>query len=799
MDLPSAATREPTVYPAQQEVLASGILDSGFSCVLQMPTGSGKTWLAEKAIASVLARGQRAIYLTPLRALASELRERWGRVFVSHKVGAFTGETIDGRDKADVPFAQADLLVMTPERLDACTRSWRAHWAWLPEVDLVVADEFHLIGDVQRGARLEGALMRFRRLNPFARVLALSATLGNREELADWLGAVEYASNWRPIPLRWRVVRFRKSDEKPRLLAETVAATTAQNARALVFVQSRRRAEALSEFLTQQGLRAQHHHAGLSRATRQEVERACRNGTTEVLVATPTLEMGLNLPVRQVVLYDIQGFNGSEFAPLSVNTVWQRGGRAGRPGLDTEGEVVLLAPSWDRQADRLLEGRFEPIRSVLATPSRLAEQVVAEVASGLCRSERELEAALAGSLAAHQRSLPQLSCVVGSMVAAGMLRQQEREEGARTLTRLEATPLGRVAVRHLLQPETVLLFRRILERPAEPTFFDLLLTMAACPDCEPVLPADFEELDQLGADLQAQPSTLRAMTYPALADLLEQRGRSLLGALKTALVLRAWTRAADTAVVAERYGCYPFEIELLRESAERLLLAMTAVTTIGDRDDSQEAPALPSGRLLRLRALHRMVTAGIDEQAATLTFIPGIGPRTAHRLLAVGVNDIEDLAASSPEELAGRGVSADRARRWIGAAGAMIKTHSAFALQEEGGVGPIPAPLPLAAGPIDPYRLRRARELTVEPSENGGMYHVTGGLEPHLVVAAGEGLSCDCADSHHTALCKHILAVRLHRRDAALRAAQTVRPQEAAGLDLLEIWSDMPTPARRAS
>jgi helicase len=71
-------------------------------------------------------------------------------------------------------------------------------------------------------------------------------------------------------------------------------------------------------------------------------------------VATGTLEMGLNLPVRQVILYDLQMFNGSGIVPLSVNTVFQRAGRAGRAGLDESGEVLLMAPTWDRDASRTI-------------------------------------------------------------------------------------------------------------------------------------------------------------------------------------------------------------------------------------------------------------------------------------------------------------------------------------------------------------------------------------------------------------------------------------------------------------
>src|SRR5215207_4989821 len=81
-----------TLTPPQREVIDCGLLHTGFDCILQMPTGSGKTWLAEHAIEGVLAQGRRAIYLTPLRALAAELAGRWRGRFAPHAVGVFTGD-----------------------------------------------------------------------------------------------------------------------------------------------------------------------------------------------------------------------------------------------------------------------------------------------------------------------------------------------------------------------------------------------------------------------------------------------------------------------------------------------------------------------------------------------------------------------------------------------------------------------------------------------------------------------------------------------------------------------------------
>ena len=382
------------------------------------------------------AAGER-IYLTPLRALANELVERWSERFAGHEVGVFTGE-YGQRQAYPVPFDRARVLIMTPERLDACTRHWRSHWGWLPEVGLLVVDELHLLGERRRGPRLEGALIRARRLNPFLQVLGLSATLGNRAELADWVGGVHFGSSWMPIPIQWRSARYQRATDKPRILKEEVQRCVAGGGQSLVFVQSRRRAEALSAELRDAGVPAGHHHAGLDSDERRRLEREYRAGGLRALVSTGTLEMGLNLPARQVVLYDLQCFDGNDFVPLSVNTVWQRAGRAGRRGLDTQGEVVLIAPTWDRGADRYAAGQFDKITSGLVEGSALAEQVLAEVSSGLARTRAQLARNLQQSLAAHQQRLPVLDRVVGEMLDSGMLVEVFEEEYAST--RAEGDP-----------------------------------------------------------------------------------------------------------------------------------------------------------------------------------------------------------------------------------------------------------------------------------------------------------------------------------------------------------------------
>ena len=779
-------------FPPQERILERNLLGSGFSCVLQLPTGCGKTWLAAQTIHDVLEEGRRAVYLAPLRALAEELTAEWKKQFSDFSVGIFTGDYGRAGKQYPVPFQGAQLLVMTPERLDACTRAWRHHWSWLPEVDLVVVDEIHLLNDEHRGPRLEGALSRVRRLNPFIRFLGLSATLGNREELAEWLEGTSYYSSWRPISLTWRIVRFSKASEKPKLLTQEVQRNVDNDGKSLVFVQSRRRAEKLSAHLSEEGISAAHHHAGLVRDKREAVEECFRSGDLDALVATSTLEMGLNLPVRQVILYDTQEFNGIDFQPLSTNTVWQRVGRAGRPGLDEEGEAVLMAPSWDRTIQQYERGSFEPIQSQLSNPQALAEQVVTEVASGLSRTPRQLKSNLNLYLAGHQERLGDFDEVYQDMLEAEMIAEHTTRENGRSRLRLKATRLGWVAVRHMLQPATVLLCQQTAATHDQLSFFDLLLTAACTPDVTPTLPVDFEELDTLAAHLQAEPSFLLSSGWRETIEALDVNGKQLLSALKMALVVREWTRTGDTEAVAERFGCYPFEIARLRDSASRLLTAWPSLLEASE----EEVPVWIYDGIApldeRIRALRRMVEAGIDESAATLTLVSGIGSTFARRLNEHEIRDIEDLALADKEALCQiSGISEKRAAQWLKEAADLINEKPASWFED---VGPrietTRAPWPAE---VDPYRLRRALELKVQ-RPTSRTFVVSGGLEPHKVRPNNGSLSCDCADAAKGNLCKHVLAIRLRKGDATLQrlAHRLSKTKPRENLDLFDLWYDHP-------
>jgi len=743
--------------------------------------------MAKEIIKKALNGQNKAIFLTPLRALANELHQNWKNEFDHNTVGIFTGDFGSGKTAKSETYDKSDVMIMTPEKLDACTRFWSHHWHWLPKVDLVIVDEVHLLLDTYRGPRLEGAIKRLRRLNPFARIIMLSATIGNLNELADWIEGIPFKSTWRPIPLTWDFVYFKKPDDKPLLLFETVNRNIKEAKQSLVFVQSRRRAVSLAERLREFGLTSAAHHAGFEHRDRKKIEDKFRKKQTQVLVTTSTLEMGLNLPASQVVLYDVQEFNGQEFKPLSTVSVWQRGGRAGRPGLDTSGEIVLFIPSWQKSGTKeYLQGKFEPIRTSLNKDSQLVEQILTEVASRLSRNAHQLHRNFQTSLALKPVSNKDIDIQLETMLDAGFLRRQADHSLPLEKQLLTATRQGRVAVRHMLSPHTVKTLTLINDISQELSFFDIALVVSSTPDCQPILPVDYEELNTLAAALSAENSFF--LGENSRIQGLPISGKRLLSSLKMALLMREWTRHGDLPTLSEKYDLYPFEIKRLFESAIRILVGW--VSLFGKVDQDTESNSEGTYSLQKMINVFRvMLDQGLDEEQVTLTFVAGIGPTWARRIVDSGITDIEDLAMSTPDQLIELGhISLKRAELWINTAETLIKEQSAFQFKETRQVNRINGSVKWESS-IDPYRLRRSIDLDVQTlSEN--IFQISGGLEPHLVEVQQHEYYCDCMDFKKGNHCKHILAVEANQnKENILKLRQLINPENLLQkLDLNSLW-----------
>jgi len=244
-------------YPPQIKAIEKGVLD-GKNMVLAIPTASGKTLIAELCmLKSILNNNGKCLYIVPLRALASEKYEEFKRKYekIGIKVGISTGDF----DHVDPRLGRYDILVATSEKVDSLLR----HQArWLAEViSVVILDEVHLLNDPGRGPTLEILITRLRQVNPKLQILALSATIRNSDEVAEWLNAELTESEWRPVPLRKGVyhkgkIKFDDGSKKEiRIEKKDVAALVVDalkdGGQVLVFVNTRRAAQSSAEMLGQ--------------------------------------------------------------------------------------------------------------------------------------------------------------------------------------------------------------------------------------------------------------------------------------------------------------------------------------------------------------------------------------------------------------------------------------------------------------------------------------------------------------------------------------------------------------------
>ncbi|MCA1942309.1 MAG: DUF3516 domain-containing protein [Yonghaparkia sp.] len=352
-----AVGRGLTLYPAQEEAIFE--LVAGAHVVLATPTGSGKSLVAVAAHAIALAQGQRTYYTAPIKALVSEKFFQLVEIFGAENVGMVTG---DSAVNGDAPII-------------CCTAEILANQALREGPDLaagiVVMDEFHYYADPDRGWAWQVPLLTLTN----ARFLLMSATLGDITPIAEDLErrtghpVSEVTHTERPIPLTFEYVRTPVHETVERLLDEKQApiyivhfsqAAAMERAQALTSIRIITReqrdeiAEAIGDFrfstgfgttlsrLVRSGIGV--HHAGMLPKYRRLVEVLAQRGLLRVICGTDTLGVGINVPIRTVLLTALSKFDGERMRQLTAREFHQIAGRAGRAGYDTAGLVVVQAP-----------------------------------------------------------------------------------------------------------------------------------------------------------------------------------------------------------------------------------------------------------------------------------------------------------------------------------------------------------------------------------------------------------------------------------------------------------------------
>ncbi len=346
-----------TLYPAQEEALLE--LLAGSHVVLATPTGSGKSLVALGAHLAAWSEGRQSVYTAPIKALVSEKFFALCDVFGAENVGMATGDASVNTD-APIVCCTAEVLANRALRHGSETG-----------VGLVVMDEFHYYGDVERGWAWQVPLLEM----TTTQFLLMSATLGDtsaiREDLTRRTGreTAEVAHAERPIPLtfEWsldplheKLQELLDTKQAPVYVVHATQESAVERAQALMSVNvcTREEKDQIAEliggfrFTTKFGATLSRlvrhgigvHHAGMLPKYRRLVETLAQAGLLKVVCGTDTLGVGINVPIRTVMFTTLAKYDGTRTRHLRAREFHQIAGRAGRAGFDTAGLVVVQAP-----------------------------------------------------------------------------------------------------------------------------------------------------------------------------------------------------------------------------------------------------------------------------------------------------------------------------------------------------------------------------------------------------------------------------------------------------------------------
>ena len=422
--------------PAQKAVIESGYLEDKSNYIICIPTASGKTVLGVLPALKTILDGGKAVYAAPLLSIQNEKVKEF-KAFEEHGISV-------GKHPAS-----ADLSVMVFESFDALTRF---SWNNLRDVDTLIIDEFHMIGEFTRGPTLEAAITRAKIINPGMRIIALSATLRNIEEIEGWLEGTCVEHDYRPVPLHKEVLDAEMFNTKNKndVIVKVLEKSIKDNSQALAFVSTRRFTESLATYVSKKidkkiNVRQRErfkevsekildvpkrkgslptttclklaesiehgvafHHAGLFNEQKEIIEDEFRAGNILMITATPSLMYGVNLPSKTVVIRDHTRWTQQGPQPIPVFDYEQMSGRAGRPQYDDVGYSYLVAKTMDEALnleEYYVEGEIEKTNSKLVdNKDAVFKQIIAQIASSLSKNLDELTDFFGKTLYGYQMS-----------------------------------------------------------------------------------------------------------------------------------------------------------------------------------------------------------------------------------------------------------------------------------------------------------------------------------------------------------------------------------------------------------
>ncbi len=656
--------------PPQELAVRNGLLIGG-NFVIASPTASGKTFIAEMAmLKAVLHDYKKAIYVAPMRALVSEkyaeLKEAYPYLSIAISIGDL--------DSLDQWLAKYDIVLVSTEKLDSLIR----HGAdWVQNAGVIIIDEVHMLDDASRGPTLDILMTKLRSICENVQIIALSATVGNADEIAEWLGAKLIESDYRPIKLEKGIVYEGMAyypEEEPLYGASKIPElrvmedTLHRKKQALLFYGTKRNAEAGAEKLSQIVERhitldekaklheisdsvmhalsrptaqceklarlidkgVAFHHSGLVNEQRHLVEQAFKDGIIKAIAATPTLAYGVNMPAHTVVVRDISRYSDSEGAErLGINEVTQLFGRAGRPKYDKEGRGLLLARSRSDIVDlykKYINAPLDPVSSKLGVLPVLRTHVLSFVATEMLRTQEAITGFLSktfyGFEFGDKYELSRLSHDILKELAEWEFIEQAGSA-------FEATRLGKRISELYIDPLSARWIVNTLPKATDDV--GILFTVANTLEMRPYVKAVDEA----------------EMLFPKYKYLLRNSHVNYeesmpyydpVAPLGTALMLRDWSEEMPERDIAEKYSATPGSLFTKITNADWLLYS------------SIEIAKLIRVSTAQLHEMRIRVKYGIKKELLDLTRLEQVGRVRARLMYNAGIKTVSDIRKEGSSE-----------------------------------------------------------------------------------------------------------------------------------------------------
>ena len=670
--------------PSQEKAISNGLFENK-NLLICTPTASGKTLIAELiAIKTILERKGKVVYTVPLKALANEKYKDFRNKY--EKLGIKIGVSIGDAESKEPYLENYDFIICSNERLDSLIRLGAE---WVNKVKVLIIDEIHLLDSIGRGPTLEILITIFRKLIKDIQIIALSATIGNPNELSEWLNSSLIEDSWRPVKLYQGIylnnkVDFFKEKEGLKLkqeiqdpTANIVLDTIKDKRQALVFVNTRKSSEVLAENLSkltekyltkdekeklkvtsigilhalgnpteqcrklalciENGIA--YHHSGLVSKQRELIEENFKNGFIKVICNTPTLAAGIEYPTDRVIIRDLKRYTdgyGQEWIP--VIEYLQFAGRSGRPSYGHSfGESIVIAKTkTDKEIiyNKYLLGIPEEITSKLAAEPILRTHLLSLISTDIVNSKKEIFDFFKGTFYAYQfKDLKRLEKIIEKMLQLledfNFINVDD--------DKVRPTLLGKRVSQLYIDPLTAYELIESLKRLENISINDFTFLHLICSTLEmrPLFNIGMKEYDIFEQKLSLYNENLAAKNEFEDNDL---------NIIKTAFVLKEWIEEKTEQDILANYNVRPGELRYKQEIADWLFYSLEEIAILVDKESLRD-------EIIEIKKLRKRLKYGIKEELLELVRLKNIGRVRARSLYRARFKTLGSLKIANQEVL----------------------------------------------------------------------------------------------------------------------------------------------------